>query len=78
MTTEIHAHSVLNLLNETPLTREELEAVLAEQYGADARFHTCKLNDLDLDRLLTFFLKMEKVVLVGDKLSTNTHRVCSH
>lgn len=78
MTTEIHAHNVLNLLNEKPMTREELVEVLANEYGAEARFHTCKLNNLDLDSLLTFFFKMEKVVQDGDKIMTNMARVCSH
>ncbi|CAH6783891.1 conserved hypothetical protein [Vibrio chagasii] len=78
MTTEIHAHNVLNLLSEKPLTREELTQELAQMYGTEARFHTCKLNGLDLDGLLKFFLKMEKVVLVDDKLCTNRERVCNH
>ena len=43
MTTEIHAHNVLNLLSEKPLTREELTQELAQMYGTEARFHTCKL-----------------------------------
>ena len=78
MTTEIHAHNVLNLLSEKPLTREEPTQELAQMYGTEARFHTCKLNGLDLDGLLKFFLKMEKVVLVDDKLCTNRERVCNH
>ena len=78
MTTEIHAHNVLNLLSEKPLTREELTQELAQMYGTEARFHTCNLNGLDLDGLLKFFLKMEKVVLVDDKLCTNRERVCNH
>ena len=43
MTTEIHAHNVLNLLSEKPLTREALTQELAQMYGTEARFHTCKL-----------------------------------
>ncbi|MEQ6343459.1 YecH family metal-binding protein [Vibrio cyclitrophicus] len=78
MTIEIHAHNVLNLLSEKPLTREELTQELALTYGAEARFHTCKLDGLDLDALLKFFLKMEKVVIVDNKLCTNRERVCNH
>jgi len=78
MTTEIHAHAVLNLLKEQPMTRAELEDVLVAEYGADARFHTCKLDGLDLDSLLAFFFKREKVIQEGDKIMTNLERVCSH
>ena len=51
MTTEIHAHNVLNLLSEKSLTREELTQELAQTYGAEARFHTCKLNMADQNDL---------------------------
>lgn len=54
MTTEIHAHNVLNLLSEKPLTREALTQELAQMYGTEARVHTCKLNGLDLAGLLKF------------------------
>lgn len=72
--TEIHAHNLLNLLRETPMNRDEL----AGHFGSEARFHTCKLNDLDLDALLEFLLKREKVRELEDKFVVNMARVCNH
>ncbi|HHP0472589.1 TPA: YecH family metal-binding protein [Vibrio harveyi] len=72
--TEIHAHNLLNLLRETPMNRDEL----AGHYGSEARFHTCKLNDLDLDALLEFLLKREKVRELEGKFVVNMARVCNH
>ncbi|HDM8171939.1 TPA: DUF2492 family protein [Vibrio harveyi] len=72
--TEIHAHNLLNLLRETPMNRDEL----AGHFGSEARFHTCKLNDLDLDALLEFLLKREKVRELEGKLVVNMARVCNH
>ncbi|BFN29886.1 MULTISPECIES: YecH family metal-binding protein [Vibrio] len=72
--TEIHAHNLLNLLRETPMNRDEL----AGHFGSEARFHTCKLNDLDLDALLEFLLKREKVRELEGKFVVNMARVCNH
>ncbi|HHP0467356.1 TPA: YecH family metal-binding protein [Vibrio harveyi] len=72
--TEIHAHNLLNLLRETPMNRDEL----AGHFGSEARFHTCKLNDLDLDALLEFLLKREKVRELEGKFVVNVARVCNH
>ncbi|GAL29236.1 hypothetical protein JCM19239_760 [Vibrio variabilis] len=41
MTTSIHAHKVLNLLREQPMSREQLEQTVLDQFGADATFRTC-------------------------------------
>ncbi|MBY6239330.1 YecH family protein [Vibrio harveyi] len=72
--TEIHAHNLLNLLRETPMNRDEL----AGHFGSEVRFHTCKLNDLDLDALLEFLLKREKVRELEGKFVVNMARVCNH
>ena len=37
---DIHAHNLLNLLRETPMSRDEL----AQHFGADVRFHRCALQ----------------------------------
>ncbi len=72
--TEIHAHNLLNLLGETPMNRDEL----ALHFGMEVRFHTCKLNDLDLDTLLAFLLKRKKVSQVDGKFIVNMARICNH
>ncbi|MFZ8766111.1 YecH family protein [Vibrio harveyi] len=72
--TEIHAHNLLNLLRETPMNRDEL----AGHFGSEARFHTCKLNDLDLDAFLEFLVKREKVRELEGKFVVNMARVCNH
>ncbi|MCV5371452.1 YecH family protein [Escherichia coli] len=71
---EIHAHELLNLLRETPMDRE----ALTQHFGAIVRFHTCKLNDLDLDALLTFLLQRDKVRELEGKFVVNMARICNH
>ncbi|EGQ8285755.1 DUF2492 family protein [Vibrio parahaemolyticus] len=74
MMSDIHAHNLLNLLRETPMSRDEL----AQHFGSDVRFHTCKLNDLDLDALLTFLLQRDKVRELEGKFAVNMARICNH
>lgn len=71
---EIHAHNLLNLLRETPMNRAELAA----HFGSETRFHTCKLADLDLETLLEFLLKSEKVRELEGKFVVNLARICNH
>ncbi|MCG9598616.1 YecH family protein [Vibrio sp. Isolate25] len=78
MSNEIHAHQVLNLLHERPMAMQELREAVCAAFGEQAKFHTCKLDGLDLDALMAFFIEREKIVAVGDKWALNLERVCSH
>ena len=78
MSNEIHAHNVLNLLHDRPMIMQELREVACAEFGDDAKFHTCKLDGLDLDALMAFFIEREKIVDVKGKWALNLERVCSH
>lgn len=78
MSTEIHAHNVLNLLRERPMSKSELESVVNETFGEQARFRTCKCNGFTLDTLLEFFIEREKVIVQEGIWQINAERVCSH
>ncbi|WP_047048912.1 YecH family metal-binding protein [Vibrio mexicanus] len=78
MTNEIHAHNVLNLLRDQPLSEQELRDQVATQFGPNAAFRTCKMNGFDLDALLAFFIEREKIVAIDGKWALNQARVCSH
>ncbi|MCY9873679.1 YecH family metal-binding protein [Vibrio barjaei] len=78
MTAAIHAHKVLNLLREQPMTRELLEKTVIEQFGTEARFRTCSREGFDLDSLLAFFVEKQKVIENQGVWELNIERVCSH
>ncbi|EDL51674.1 hypothetical protein VSAK1_12385 [Vibrio mediterranei AK1] len=78
MTAAIHAHKVLNLLREQPMTREQLEQTVIEQFGTEARFRTCRREGFDLDSLLAFFVEKQKVIENQGVWELNIERVCSH
>ncbi|MFC5079022.1 hypothetical protein VTH8203_04658 [Vibrio thalassae] len=78
MTASIHAHQVLNLLRDKPMTREQLEQTVIEQFGAEAHFRTCSREGFDLDALLVFFVEKQKVIENQGQWELNIERVCSH
>ncbi|EGU37635.1 hypothetical protein VIBRN418_19183 [Vibrio sp. N418] len=78
MSNEIHAHKVLNLLREKPMTKQELSDAVSEQFGEQAQFRTCKQEGFQFDTLFDFFLQREKIIEVEGKWTINVERVCGH
>ena len=60
MTTEIHAHKVLNLLREQPMSEQVLRDAVYKQFGQETQFRTCKCSGFDFDALFSFFIQREK------------------
>ncbi|EKO3374642.1 YecH family metal-binding protein [Vibrio fluvialis] len=78
MTIEIHAHQVLNLLKQMPMTEAALREAVSREFGTHARFHTCKLNGMDLDALLAFLQEKRKVIIEAGIWHLNEARICQH
>ncbi|CAM2879816.1 YecH family metal-binding protein [Vibrio rarus] len=74
----VHAHKILNQLREQPMTKAELNAWVATEFGENTEFRTCSKEGFDFDAILTFFLSREKIVLDGDKFKVNESNICSH
>lgn len=60
------------------LTRQELTGRVAQMFGADARFHTCSANEMDLNELLHFLTDRRKIVELDGVLHPGAHGMCSH
>ncbi|KAE8178665.1 YecH family metal-binding protein [Photobacterium carnosum] len=75
-----HGHDILNLIADasTPFTINTLHTYVEQHWGTNVRFHTCKLNDLSLDALVTFLLSRNKITVDGDNLHTNQDKICHH
>ena len=75
-----HAHDILNLLIESQqlYTIETLKVKIANSYGADATFYTCKLKDLTIEQLLEFFVAKNKVTITDGIVTTNIANMCHH
>ena len=60
------------------MSPEEILSKVSQQFGADARFHTCSREGLDLPTLLTMFFRKGKIVPQDDGFVVAGHRICSH
>ncbi|GAA4896696.1 YecH family metal-binding protein [Ferrimonas pelagia] len=76
----VHAHEFLGLLanSDQAKTLAEMAALSHQQFGEQARFHTCKLQDLEIEALLAFLVKAQKIVPQADGYILNQARVCNH
>jgi probable metal-binding protein len=77
----IHAHEVMHMMLDSgkSYTRESFKADLAEKFGADARFHSCSVNNMSAGDLLEFLAERGK--LAGDintEFSMDPLNMCSH
>ncbi|WP_417349721.1 YecH family metal-binding protein [Ferrimonas sp.] len=80
MSESIHAHELLNLIGQQsePLTLDQIKVLAADQFGAEARFFTCRLDDQSIEQIVTFFVKMQKVAPQGEGYVLNLGNMCSH
>lgn len=75
---EIHAHKVLNLLREKPMTEQELRQAVCVEFGEQAQFRTCKLSGFDFEKLFAFFIDRQKITQQGECWTINQEQVCGH
>ncbi|WP_028116707.1 YecH family metal-binding protein [Ferrimonas senticii] len=76
----IHAHEFLNLIGEQQqsLDLNQLAQLAVDAFGAEVRFHTCRLQDQNIEQMITFFVKMEKVSPQGEGYVLNRGNICNH
>ena len=72
MKTSVHGHEVIEMVMSAspPLSREALVKAVEERFGADACFHTCMSEELNLDGLLRFLTERGKIMEVDGVLRT--------
>jgi probable metal-binding protein len=73
----IHGHVLLKWLADTPLSTDALRTRVAEQLGAEPRFHTCDKSGLSLDALLALLSERGKIALSGSGWSSDLSKMCS-
>lgn len=75
-----HGHDVLHFLLEAEqaLSQAEISARVTERFGANARFHTCSAEGMDVETLLTFLLERGKIVPQDGGYVVVGHRICQH
>ena len=64
MSESIHGHQVMEMMaaSNKSYTRAALKADIGEEFGENARFHTCMLSDLTAEGLIGFLASKGKFV----------------
>lgn len=74
----VHGHDVLHLIIDEEPSPEQLRARCAELFGADAVYHTCSAEDMDLEGLLQFLRAREKIAEVDGRITADPAKMCNH
>ncbi len=71
MNESIHGHNVLKLIKgqDTPLSHEQQLKALHEHFGKLAQYHTCSLQGLTAEQLLSLFIEKGKLAMDGNKIN---------
>lgn len=78
MAESIHGHEVMKMMISSgkTFTKETLEAMIYEQFGVDARFHTCSAEDMTAKELIDFLEDRGKFMGAEGGFSTDPGNIC--
>lgn len=76
----IHGHEVLHLIlaSETPFTKTSLIKTIDQQFGQNARFHTCSANNMTASDLVDFLERKGKFIPAEGGFTTSEGKICRH
>ncbi|WP_394129474.1 YecH family protein [Shewanella maritima] len=76
MSKSIHGRNVINLMKtHTPQPREQWLALMAQEFGQDAQFHTCQASDMTAEQLFELFVGNGRL---SDSAEGYTINQCGH
>jgi len=77
---EIHAHEVMHMMLEQGgvFSRESLAKAITERFGADAKFHSCSADGMDVNAVIDFLESRGKFVASEDGFNTAQDKICNH
>ncbi len=80
LTTQIHAHQVLDLIDQqpTPLTIAQLQALLQTTFGDHLVFMNCHDDAFNFQELIDFMQLRQKIVLGDGYIRLNKANICNH
>ncbi|WP_299810070.1 YecH family metal-binding protein [uncultured Shewanella sp.] len=80
MSDSIHGHQVMELMlaHGKSLTKESLKSLMHNEFGEQARYHTCSAQEMDADELIAFLEKKGKFIHSEEGIETAANRICNH
>jgi probable metal-binding protein len=80
MTTQIHGHEVIGMMLDSGqvFTRDSLLMAITGRFGADARYCTCSVANMEAGELIDFLAQRGKFADVAGGFVINPDKVCQH
>lgn len=77
---KVHAHDLLNMIADknNPMTIDEIKDMAINNLGAEASYFACSVRDLNIDKIISFFLEKGKINEKGNGYVVATGAVCNH
>lgn len=76
----LHAHEVLNLVQEHPgkYTVDTLKSEVIQKFGTDVRFNNCHGYLFNFDELIYFFQNRRKIQILENAIHPVPENICQH
>jgi len=80
MENSIHGHEVMRMMVESgkQYSRSSLREEIENNFGQQARFHTCSAFDMTADDLIDFLEARGKFLSMDDGFTTDRSKICNH
>lgn len=76
MSTSIHGRNVINLMKQhSPQPHDQWLALVAQEFGANAEFHTCQASDMTAEQLIGMFISNGRLTETAEGFTINQ---CGH
>ncbi|CAH0991119.1 hypothetical protein SIN8267_01220 [Sinobacterium norvegicum] len=75
-----HVHNVLNMMIDSgeEYTNDSLLADVAQRFGGDAVFHSCKKHNMSAAEMISFLAGRDKFISTDNGFKADAKKVCQH
>ncbi len=73
---KIHAHEILRMMEGNYYTEETLKGAILQQFGTEARFFTCSIENLNADEIIAFLKHKGKFKPSDNGFTMDIDKVC--
>ena len=75
---QIHAHSVLHMMEGNNYTEASLIEAIKETFGEDQTFYACSAENMSIDELIIFLKNQGKFMPADSGFTVDISKVCDH
>lgn len=74
----IHAHKILEMMQENNYSEASLVEAIHAKFGHEARYHTCSAQDMDAQQIVAFLKNKGKFKEASSGFTVDKTAICDH